>query len=95
MKTYAVIDVFLTSVKRLRAVVSFTPRPPYPRGKSLRYPLDRRLGRPQKRARRRALPGLNSDASAVFIVISSGKTCSYLTEPHALGLHKPGVARQL
>jgi hypothetical protein len=28
-----------------RWVVSFTPRPLYPRGKSLRYPLDWRLGR--------------------------------------------------
>jgi hypothetical protein len=30
-----------------RWVVSFTPRPLYPRGKSPRYPLDRRLGGPQ------------------------------------------------
>jgi hypothetical protein len=30
-----------------RSVVSFTPRPIYPRGKSPRYPLDRRLGGPQ------------------------------------------------
>jgi len=28
-------------------VVSFTPRPLYPQGKSLRYPLDRKLGGPQ------------------------------------------------
>jgi len=33
-------------------VVSFTPRPLYPRGKSLRYPLDRRLGGPQSRSGR-------------------------------------------
>jgi hypothetical protein len=33
-------------------VVSFTPRPLYPRGKSPRYPLDRRLGGPQSRSGR-------------------------------------------
>jgi hypothetical protein len=32
---------------RWRWVVSFTPRPVYSRGNSPRYPLDRRLGRPQ------------------------------------------------
>jgi hypothetical protein len=31
-------------------VVSFTPRPLYPQGKSLRDPLDRRLGGPQNRS---------------------------------------------
>jgi hypothetical protein len=36
-----------------RSVVSFTPRPLYPRGKSPRYPLDRRLGGPQSRSGRR------------------------------------------
>jgi hypothetical protein len=30
-----------------RWVVSFTPLPPYPKGKSPRYPLERRLGGPQ------------------------------------------------
>jgi hypothetical protein len=33
-------------------VVSFTPRPLYPRGKSPRYPSDRRLGGPQSRSGR-------------------------------------------
>jgi hypothetical protein len=32
---------------RWRLLVSFTPLPLYPRGKSPRYPLDRRLGGPQ------------------------------------------------
>jgi hypothetical protein len=36
-----------------RLVVSFTPRPLYPRGKSPRYTLDRRLGGPQSRSGRR------------------------------------------
>jgi hypothetical protein len=35
-----------------RWVVSFTPLPLYPRGKSPRYPLDRRLGGPQSRSER-------------------------------------------
>jgi hypothetical protein len=34
-------------------VVSFTPRPLYPRGKSPRYPLDRRLGGSQNQSGRR------------------------------------------
>jgi hypothetical protein len=32
-------------------VVSFTPRPIYPQGKSRWYPLDRRLGGPQSHSR--------------------------------------------
>jgi hypothetical protein len=35
---------------RWRWVVSFTPRPLYPQGKSPRYPLDRRRGGPQSRS---------------------------------------------
>jgi len=35
---------------RWRWVVSFTPRPLYPQGKSPRYALDRRLGGPQNRS---------------------------------------------
>jgi hypothetical protein len=35
---------------RWRWVVSFTPRPLYPQGKSPWYPLDRRLGGPQSRS---------------------------------------------
>jgi hypothetical protein len=35
-----------------RWVVNFTPRPLYPREKSPRYPLDRRLGGPQSRSGR-------------------------------------------
>jgi hypothetical protein len=37
---------------RWRWVVSFTPMPLCRRGKSLRYPLERRLGRPQSRSGR-------------------------------------------
>jgi hypothetical protein len=38
--------------RHYRWVVSFTPRPLYPRGKSPRYPLDRRLGGLQSRSGR-------------------------------------------
>jgi hypothetical protein len=37
---------------RWRRVVSFTPRPLYPQGKSPWYPLDRRLSGPQNRSGR-------------------------------------------
>jgi hypothetical protein len=37
---------------RWRCVVSFTPRPFYPQGKSPWYPLERRVGRPQSRSGR-------------------------------------------
>jgi hypothetical protein len=51
---------------RLRWVVSFTPRPHYPRGKSLRYPLDRRLGGGGSRSGRcgldKILPLLGNEA---------------------------------
>jgi hypothetical protein len=53
-------------------MVSFTTRPLYPWGKSLRYPLDRRLGGPQSRSGRHGevkilvYPGtLNSDPSLI------------------------------
>jgi hypothetical protein len=43
---------FLGLGTRWRWMVNFTPRPLYPRGKSPRYPLDRRLGGPQSRSGR-------------------------------------------
>jgi hypothetical protein len=53
MKTYGVVDVwinvFLTSAL-VGGVVSFTPLPLIPRGKSPRYSLERRLGGPQSRS---------------------------------------------
>jgi hypothetical protein len=52
---------------RWRRVVSFTRRPLYPQGKSLWYPLDRRLGGVQSRSGRggeeknsQPLPGLET-----------------------------------
>jgi hypothetical protein len=56
MKTYgrAHIDPhFLDLGTTWRWADSVTPRPLYPRGKSPRYPLDRRLGEPQSRSGRR------------------------------------------
>jgi hypothetical protein len=43
---------YLDLGNRWRRVVSFTPRPLYPRGENPRYPLDRRLGGPQGRSGR-------------------------------------------
>jgi hypothetical protein len=56
-------------------VVRLTPQPLYPRGKSPRYPLDRRLGGPQSRSRRRGencwpYRDSNSDPSVVQPVTS-------------------------
>jgi hypothetical protein len=56
MKAYWGEDVQLHSFfdlgTRWRWVVSFTPLPLYPQGKSPWYPLDRRLGGPQSRSGR-------------------------------------------
>jgi hypothetical protein len=43
---------FLDPSTSWRRFVSFAPQPLYPRGKSFRYPLDRRLGLPQSRSGR-------------------------------------------
>jgi hypothetical protein len=43
------LHAFFDLGTRWRWVVSFTPRPLYPQGKSPRYPLDRKLGGPQSR----------------------------------------------
>jgi hypothetical protein len=45
-------STFLDLGTTWRWVVNFTPRPLYPRGKSPRYPLDRRLGGTQSRSGR-------------------------------------------
>jgi hypothetical protein len=54
MKTYwgseGIAPRILALSTRLRRVVSFTPRPLYPQGKSPSYPLNRRLGGPQSRS---------------------------------------------
>jgi hypothetical protein len=56
MKTYwgsrGIAPRILDIGTRWRWVVSFTPWPLYPQGKSLLYPLDRRLGEPQSRSGR-------------------------------------------
>jgi hypothetical protein len=49
-------------------VVSFTPGPLYPRGKSPRYPLEMRLGGPQSRFGRCGEKCLVSDSSTVHTV---------------------------
>jgi hypothetical protein len=54
MKAYWGMEVYLHTFFHLgirwRWVISFTPWQLYPQGKSLRYPLDRRLGGPQSRS---------------------------------------------
>jgi hypothetical protein len=50
MEEWRYSSVILCLGTRWRWEVSFTPRPLYSRGKSLRYPLDRRLGGPQSRS---------------------------------------------
>jgi hypothetical protein len=56
MKTYwgsgGIAPRILDLGTRWRQMVSFTPRPLYPQGKSPSYPLDRRLGGPQGRSGR-------------------------------------------
>jgi hypothetical protein len=56
MKTYSgsggIASRILDLGTRWRLVVSFTSRPLYTKGKSTRYPLDRRLGGPQSRSGR-------------------------------------------
>jgi hypothetical protein len=47
-------------------VVSFTPRPLYPEGKSPWYPFDRKLGGPQSRSRR---GGEEKNSQPPFIVL--------------------------
>jgi hypothetical protein len=57
MKAYGEVNVYIHTVFYLgtiwRRVVSFAPLPLYPRGKSPRYPLDKRLGGSQGRSGRR------------------------------------------
>jgi hypothetical protein len=62
---------------RWRWVVSFTPQPLYHRGKSLRYRLERRLGRFQSRSKCREdknilpLPGIDPRISVLRLLVPS------------------------
>jgi hypothetical protein len=71
MKTYwgsgGIAPRIIDPCTRWRWVVSFTPLPPYPKGKSLWHQLNRRLGGPRGRSGRggeeknpQPLPGLKS-----------------------------------
>jgi hypothetical protein len=71
-------------------VVRFTPRPLYPQGKSPWYPLDRRLGGPQRQSRRggeeknsQALQGIEppiiQPVDQLYTAELSGSLCSFFT----------------
>jgi hypothetical protein len=55
MKEWMYRSAFSWPRHNWRWVVSFTARPFYPRGKSPRFPLDRRLGWPKSRSGRRGV----------------------------------------
>jgi hypothetical protein len=52
MREWRYSSIILDHSIRWRWLVSFTPRPLYPRGKSPRYPLDMRFGEPQSQSGR-------------------------------------------
>jgi hypothetical protein len=75
--SWCIDPLFLDLDTSWRWLVSFTPLPLYSRGKSLRYPLDRRLGGPQSRSGRSGEEKIlhptktrNSDPSVVQPVAS-------------------------
>jgi hypothetical protein len=77
MGEWSIDPHFLELGTSWRSVVSFTPRPIYSRGKSPRYPVDRRLGGPQSRSGRHGEVKIldttgdsNSDPSVVQPVAS-------------------------
>jgi hypothetical protein len=77
-------------VTRWRCTVSFTPLPLYPRGKSLQYAFDKRLGGPQIRFGQRgdknlSLPGMDPGSSSPSLYrlryldsIQNNRACLYL-----------------
>jgi hypothetical protein len=85
-------STFLDLGTSWRWVVNFTPRPLYPRGKSPRYPLDRRLGGPQSRSGRFGEQKIldpywdsNSDPSVVQPVTS--RYTDYAIPAPVMGVH--------
>jgi hypothetical protein len=85
------IDPYFLDLGISWRVVSFMPRPLYPRGKSPRYPLDRRLAEPQSRSGRRGeekildpTPDSNSDPLVVQPVTSRYTDCAILAHENIL-----------
>jgi hypothetical protein len=75
MKTYWGMEVYFPSFfdlgTRWKWVVSFTPQPLYPQGKSPLYPLDRRLSGPQSRSGHVVITTMIwvfSDKISVFVI---------------------------
>jgi hypothetical protein len=92
MKAYGVsgcIDPhFLELSTSWRWVGSFTPLPPYPRGKSPLYPLDRRFGGPQSRSGRRGEEKiLDSTGTRTLNPRSSSPITTCYTD-HAIPAHE-------
>jgi hypothetical protein len=97
----------LTLGTRWRCVVSFTTWPLYPRRKSSRYPLNRRVGGPQSRSGRSgeekkylSLPGIESRSSSPAAVTytqpKNVKHSCYLLRHHlALWFPRSRAARSL
>jgi hypothetical protein len=67
-------------------VVSFIQRPLYPRGKSLRYPLDKRLGG-YSDGLRAGWPGFDSQHGKIFLFSTASRA--------ALGPNQPPIQRIL
>jgi hypothetical protein len=81
---------------RCRRVVSFTPRPLFPRAKSPQYHLDRVLGGPQSRSGRRGidtnilpLPGIEPRPSSPYPVAIPTELMNLHTMPNFSCLTRP------
>jgi hypothetical protein len=75
---------------RWKRAVSFTPRPLYPRGKSPRYSLDRRLGEPQSRSGHSGCEYKNSH-HCPFRELNPGRAAFTLVSIQSYSGSKPDV----
>jgi hypothetical protein len=97
MRAFLGVHVQLHSLtSALNEVVSFTPRPPYPKGQNHRYPLNRRLGESKGRSGRfgedtnvlllgrpaRSLVTIRTEVSRFGIVRFTTVTASVIFEYH-------------
>jgi hypothetical protein len=87
MKAYWGAEIELNS---FFGVVSFTPRPLYPQGKSPWYPLGRRLGGPQSRSGRDGKVKNSQPLSELEPPIIQSVAQRYTTELSRLSPHEVG-----